>query len=65
MKPKPDQDVARSNAVSPVFSGGRPVSALSAKTEEERDLFDIEDADIKAVEAVVDQDPFPEGDPEA
>lgn len=59
MKPKPHQDVARPNAVSPVYSGGLSVSALSAKTKEQRELFDFADADRKAVEATLKQDPFP------
>lgn len=59
MKPKPHQDVARPNAVSPIFSGSLPVSALSVKTDAQRELFDFADADREAVEAILNQDPFP------
>jgi hypothetical protein len=51
MKPKPDQDVSRRNAVQPLFSGELPVSALPTPPKQKH--FAFSDKDRKAVEEVL------------
>jgi hypothetical protein len=54
MKPKPDQDVSRRNAVQPLFSGELPVSVLPTPPKQEQ--FTFSDQDRKAVEEVLKHD---------
>jgi hypothetical protein len=51
MKPKPNQDVARRNAVQPLFSGELPISVLPTPPENEK--FTFSEVDREAVKEVL------------
>jgi hypothetical protein len=51
MKPKPDQDVSRRNAVRPLFSGELPISVLPTPPKEKE--FAFSDTDRDAVKEVL------------
>jgi|tagenome__1003787_1003787.scaffolds.fasta_scaffold19811421_2 hypothetical protein len=55
MKLDDEEDVTRPEAVTPVFSGTLPVSALPVRTRAQRELFRFDDDDRNAVAAVLDQ----------
>lgn len=56
MEPKPDQDVAKPNAVSPRFSGSPAVPALTAPPRREHTSSEAVDQDLKAVAKVLEAD---------
>jgi hypothetical protein len=60
MKPKPDQDVSKPNAVQPLFSGALPLSVMPTPPNKESITFSEEDR--KAVEEVLKRDSASQAD---